>query len=140
MNPKKLLKMAKKWQKVAAAQGRRSSRNSDDFGVSNIANKGHFFVYTREGKRFMVPLGYLESTVFQEILKISEEEFGLPSHGPITLPFDAVFMEYVVSCLGRRLSEDAEREMFNSILVNYRSNCTLIPDQQHMLQPLVCSF
>ena len=40
---------------------------------------------------------------------MSEEEFGLPGNGPITLPCDAVFMEYALSliqgCVDRHLQE-----------------------------------
>ncbi|KAM0942303.1 putative small auxin-up RNA [Dioscorea sansibarensis] len=132
MNPKKLLKMAKKWQKITSS--------STTTAMNTIADKGHFFVYTLEKKRFMVPLAYLESIVFQELLKISEEEFGLSFDGPITLPCDAVFMEYVLSSLGRRMSEEAEREIVNYILDNYSSSCTLLPVQQMQQQPVVFSF
>ncbi|KAJ0960310.1 hypothetical protein J5N97_001881 [Dioscorea zingiberensis] len=91
--------MARKWQKVAAL-GRRISPRADecsDFDsciTSSVPEKGHFFIYSLEGKRFMVPLAYLDNDIFKELLKTSEEEFGLPSDGPITMPCDAVFMEF----------------------------------------------
>ncbi|KAJ0960312.1 hypothetical protein J5N97_001883 [Dioscorea zingiberensis] len=86
--------MARKWQKVASFKRKISSPRADehsDFNAcsTSVAEKGHFNVYTSEGKRFMVPVAYLNNAVFKELLKISEEEFGLPGDGPITLPCDA---------------------------------------------------
>ncbi|KAJ0963996.1 hypothetical protein J5N97_029118 [Dioscorea zingiberensis] len=91
--------MARKWQKVSSLKRKISSPRTDecaDFSAcstSSVAEKGHFFVYTSDGKRFMVPLAYLDNNIFKELLKISEEEFGLPGDGPITLPCDAASME-----------------------------------------------
>ncbi|KAL5983618.1 hypothetical protein ACLOJK_017706 [Asimina triloba] len=74
-------------------------------------SKGHFIIYTTYGRRFAVPLAYQKSPIFQELLKMSEDEFGLPSNGPITMPFDAVFMDYIVSFLQRVVPEDLERAL-----------------------------
>ncbi|CAF1928725.1 unnamed protein product, partial [Brassica oleracea] len=41
----------------------------------------------------------VDNSVFQVLLKISEEEFGLPTEGPITLPFDSVFLEYLIKLI-----------------------------------------
>ncbi|CAL9109208.1 unnamed protein product, partial [Musa textilis] len=52
------------------------------------------------GRRFVVPIAYLKSNIFQELLRMSEEEFGVPvGDRPITLPCDAAFMEHVVASL-----------------------------------------
>ncbi|CAL9109222.1 unnamed protein product, partial [Musa textilis] len=73
---------------------------SGSSGTSRVARKGHFAVYTREGRRFVVPIAYLKSNIFQELLRMSEEEFGVPvGDRPITLPCDAAFMEHVVASL-----------------------------------------
>ncbi|KAH7669126.1 Small auxin-up RNA protein [Dioscorea alata] len=109
--------MARKWQISVL----RKSSEKGSSSTAAVANKGHFTVYTSEGKRFIVPLVYLESNVFKELLKISEEEYGLPRNGPITLPCDAVFMEYVLCLLRRRISEDMERALLiGSILVPHQ--------------------
>ncbi|KAH7692298.1 Small auxin-up RNA protein [Dioscorea alata] len=59
----------------------------NECSTSSVAEKGHFFVYTSEGKRYMVPLAYLENNIFKELLKISEENLGCPamvlSHCPV---------------------------------------------------------
>lgn len=50
--------------------------------------KGHFAVYVGESqRRFVVPLSYLNHPLFQELLHLSEEEFGY-SHptGGLTIP------------------------------------------------------
>uniref|UniRef100_A0A2C9U063 Uncharacterized protein n=2 Tax=Manihot esculenta TaxID=3983 RepID=A0A2C9U063_MANES len=60
-------------------------------------SKGRFVVYSIDRKRFVVPLTYLRSKIFRELFRLSEEVFGLPKDGPITLPCDGAFMEYVLS-------------------------------------------
>jgi len=44
-----------------------------DVCSTSVADKGHFVVYTSDSKRGMVPLGYLESIIFVELLKMSED-------------------------------------------------------------------
>ncbi|CAH8353603.1 unnamed protein product [Eruca vesicaria subsp. sativa] len=117
MNTKKLLKMAKKWQQRAALHRKRISfqRSSTSTRSSTAVEKGCFVVYTADGSRFAFPLSYLSNTVFQELLKIAEEEFGLPTGGPITLPFDSVFMEYLIKLMELRMDGDTERALLMSI-------------------------
>ncbi|XP_074561538.1 auxin-responsive protein SAUR64-like [Curcuma longa] len=120
LNPKKLIKMVRKWQKVAALGRRRitsdyRSGEEQRCSAASVASKGHVFVYTADGKRFMVPLKYLSSTVFRELLRRSEEEFGLPTDGPITLPCGAACMESVISLLHSRGTRDVERVVLESI-------------------------
>lgn len=103
ISPKKLVKMARKWQKVAAIKRKRISFQRDHGNVyaiastssSSVVDKGHFVVYTADKRRFVFPLLYLDTQIFRELLRLSKEEFGLPSDGPIVLPFDAVFMDYI---------------------------------------------
>nr|DAD46608.1 TPA_asm: hypothetical protein HUJ06_016545 [Nelumbo nucifera] len=102
INHKKLVAMARKWQKLAAIGRRRISSARATMHRRSAANwwpmiKGHFVVYTADNGRFVIPLAYLSNPIFIELLRISEEEFGLPSDGPITLPCDAVFVEYIIS-------------------------------------------
>ncbi|MCD9559575.1 hypothetical protein HAX54_017625 [Datura stramonium] len=56
--------------------------------ISSIVEKGHFVVYTTDQARFSIPLAYLLNEIIRQLLNMSEEEFGLPSGGPITLPCD----------------------------------------------------
>lgn len=99
-----------------------------------VANKGHFVVYTIDDARFMVPLAFLKRRIFQELLKISEEEFGLPGNGPITLVCGAAFMDYILALLQRQMSRDVERALIDSIEANRCSSlCGLGFHQQRIV-------
>ncbi|KAG8650418.1 hypothetical protein MANES_07G038733v8 [Manihot esculenta] len=117
----KLLKLARKWQKMAAIRRRRitSSQNVGSTDTASVAEKGHFVVYSTDKKRFLLPLEYLNNEIIKELLNMAEEEFGLQSEGPLTLPCDADLMEYAVALLRRRATKDVER----ALLVFIASNC-----------------
>lgn len=107
ISPKKLIRMTRKWQEIAYIERKRVSYlrmgdvNTTNCNTSTVAERGHFVVYTRDQRRFVMPLAYLYTSIFHELFKMSEEEFGLSSKGPITLPCDAVFMNYVVLLIQR---------------------------------------
>ncbi|EXB95379.1 hypothetical protein L484_014352 [Morus notabilis] len=123
ISAKKLIKMARKWQKIAARSRRRISlpRNNKDIvddencTSSFVVKKGHFVVYTTDEKRFVMPLAYLKHNILRELFKMSEEEFGVSSDGPIRLPCDAVFMEYVVTLIKRGVAKDFEKALIRSM-------------------------
>ncbi|KAL6526029.1 hypothetical protein OROHE_015553 [Orobanche hederae] len=55
---------------------------------NGVVPKGHFPVYVGEThRRFVIPLCYLKHPVFQELLQLSEQEFGY-NHpmGGLTIP------------------------------------------------------
>nr|GMD71775.1 auxin-responsive protein SAUR68-like [Ipomoea batatas] len=115
--------MAHKWQKFVAIRRRRISfskqnKEVDSCSTSSAVNKGHFVIYTADQKRFVIPLSFLDNKIIRQLLEMSEEEFGLPSDGPITLPCDAVFMKYIISLLTR----GASTELQNALLVSVTSN------------------
>ncbi|CAA6663261.1 unnamed protein product [Spirodela intermedia] len=87
---KRLLQMARKWHRIAVAGDEGSPRPNRP--SSSAPSKGSFVVYSRDGGRFVVPLAYLNTFIFRELLEMSEEEFGLPSDGPIVMPCDAAVM------------------------------------------------
>ncbi|KAK6946514.1 Small auxin-up RNA [Dillenia turbinata] len=124
INPKRLIELARKWQKRAASAGKRISlprRNvidADDSSTSSEACKGHFVVYTNDQRRFVIPLLYLNNHVFIELLRMSEEEFGLPSDGPITLPCDAA---YILLIIQRGAEKDPARALLSSVSTNCHS-------------------
>ncbi|KAL8188694.1 hypothetical protein R6Q57_029714 [Mikania cordata] len=105
LTPKKILKMARHCHRVATEGG------------STVAHKGHFVVYTIDHNRFVIPLHYLNNNIFRELLKRSEDEFGLPTNGPITLPCDSSLMKYLVNVVERALTIE-----FEDILVSIFSN------------------
>ncbi|KAF8410333.1 hypothetical protein HHK36_002860 [Tetracentron sinense] len=146
INPKRLIQMARKWQKVAAVGKKRilPSRNNGNVDADDrnklVADKGHFVVYTTDRRRFVIPLEYLNKDIFIELLKMSEEEFGLPSDGPITLPCDALLMEYIVSLVQRRVSKDLEKGLLISIATGRCSSSSFLHQGQTKQQLLIHGF
>ncbi|KAL1218784.1 Auxin-responsive protein SAUR67 [Cardamine amara subsp. amara] len=140
MNTKKLLKMAKKWQQRAALKRKRISfpRSNSTTTSSTASKKGCFVVYTADKMRFAFPISYLSNSIFQELLKISEEEFGLPTERPITLPFDSFFLEYLIKLIERRMDRDTEKALLMSISSAKRSlQCSLQQQEHSCIQQLV---
>ncbi|KAK8965189.1 hypothetical protein KSP40_PGU005814 [Platanthera guangdongensis] len=90
--------------KIAALRRRRA-----------VAMKGHVFVRSGDGRRFLVPLSYLTTSIFRELLRISEEEYGLRCDGPIMMPCDASTMEYIISLLRCCAPLDVEMALLLSI-------------------------
>jgi hypothetical protein len=84
-------------------------------------------MYTADGRRFEVPLVYLSTALFGEILKMSQEEFGFASDGKITLPCDAAVLEYVMSLLRRNASTDVENALLRSVVTLCHSNGSVVP-------------
>nr|GMD43482.1 auxin-responsive protein SAUR68-like [Ipomoea batatas] len=131
--------MAKKWQKFAAIRRKRISfpkqnEGTDGCSTSSVVSKGHFVVYTADQKRFVVPLAFLDNEIIRQLLVMSEEEFGLPSDGPITLPCDAIFLEYIISLLSR----GARNELQNALLLSVTSSrCSSVLLQEGRNQQLV---
>jgi hypothetical protein len=137
IHPKKLAQLAKKCQRmlVSGSGARRrqaSDMNNDEccsITSSVVADEGHCMVYTTDGARYEVPLAYLDTTVFAELLRMPEEEFGFASHGDegrITLPCDATMMDYVLCLVRRDASEEVEKAFLSSIAGHchsYNASC-----------------
>ncbi|CBI37771.3 unnamed protein product, partial [Vitis vinifera] len=141
ISPKKLIRMARKWQKMAALGRKRISlqRINKESCSTSVANKGHFVVYTADQRCFMIPLVYFSNNIFRELFKMSEEDFELPSNGPITLPCDLVFMEYIIPLIQQGMAKDIEKALLFSIAT---SRCSLSSSHQgHMgHQLLLCGY
>nr|GMD46598.1 auxin-responsive protein SAUR68-like [Ipomoea batatas] len=134
--------MAHKWQKFVAIRRRRisfSKQNEevDSCSTSSAVNKGHFVIYTADQKRFVIPLSFLDNKIIRQLLEMSEEEFGLPSDGPITLPCDAVFMKYIISLLTRGVSTELQNALLVSVTSNRCSSASLHQGWRNQ-QFLVC--
>ena len=121
---KRLVQMAKKWQRMAALARKRltSTPMKEAEGScgtsSSMASKGHCVVYSADGRRFQVPLAYLGTAVFGELLMMSQEEFGFSSdEGRITLPCDAAVMEYAICLLRRGVSAEVEKAFLNTMVM-----------------------
>ncbi|CAN4126894.1 unnamed protein product [Withania somnifera] len=131
LSAKKLIKMARRWQKFAAKQRKRISfprsgsdedccTTSSSSSSSSILEKGHFVVYTADQARFAIPLAYLETEVVRQLLILSEKEFGLPSDGPIALPCDSAFMSYIILLIKKGV---AAGDLHKAFLLSIPSCC-----------------
>ncbi|KAK3129542.1 hypothetical protein QOZ80_6BG0481310 [Eleusine coracana subsp. coracana] len=123
ISAKRLVQMAKKWQRIATlARKRLTSIPAKEieglsFPSTSVASMGHCVVYSVDGRRFEVPLVYLGTTVFGELLSQAQEEFGFSSEdGRITLPCDATVMEYMMCLLRRDASEEIETALLSSMV------------------------
>ncbi|MCD7468278.1 hypothetical protein HAX54_006299 [Datura stramonium] len=127
--------MARKWQKFAAMQRKMISfpRNGTDAdscstSSSSIVEKGHFVVYTADQIRFAIPLVYLENEIIRQLLNMSEEEFGLPSGEPITLPCDSAFMDYIILLIKKGV---AAGDLHKALLLSIPSCCCCSTSSLH---------
>ncbi|KAE8656474.1 indole-3-acetic acid-induced protein ARG7-like [Hibiscus syriacus] len=109
ISSKKLAALARKWKTMTGIRRRISIPRIN----CKLARAYHFVVYYVEEGRFVVPLAYLRTRVFKELFRLLEEEFGSPKDGPITLPCDAVILEYVISLVERRNTEMLEKAFFD---------------------------
>ncbi|KAJ0086700.1 hypothetical protein Patl1_06815 [Pistacia atlantica] len=147
ISPKKLIKMAKKWQKVAAIKPRRISLpkatgvvDSESCSTSSVIEKGHFVVYTADQRRFVIPLKYLKNDIIRGLFTMAEDEFGLPSGGPITLPCDAIIMEYAVSLIQRHATKDVEKALLMSLATGRCLPSSHLHQEQSNQPSLICSL
>ncbi|KAH1122728.1 hypothetical protein J1N35_005888 [Gossypium stocksii] len=132
ISTKKLIKMARKWNKIAAIERKRitSPRSNNpmmanaDNSNKSVVGKGYFVAYTMDKKLFLIPLAFLNNSIFQVLLKMSEEEFGLSSNRPSTFLCDSVIMSYIVLLVRRGLAKDLEKAVVNSITSNSCSSCS----------------
>ncbi|KAK3412535.1 hypothetical protein EUGRSUZ_I01275 [Eucalyptus grandis] len=146
ISTKKLIRMARKWQKMAAGGRKRisfhrtnSKSASANANRSSVAQKGHFVVYTTDERRFVIPLSFLNNEIVRTLFSVSEEEFGIPCDGPITLPIDALSMEYILSLVRRGLTKDQENALLMSFNRQSCSSSLAFNQALGNLEMLVCS-
>ncbi|XP_031493049.1 auxin-induced protein 6B-like [Nymphaea colorata] len=73
-----------------------SGEDADDACKSHVP-KGYLAVYVgSEERRFIIPLGYLNHSIFRALLKKAEEEFGFSSNGGIRLPCESLLFEHIL--------------------------------------------
>ena len=114
-------KVWRKLNKTLIAIGRkRVTSNADGYAThapkcktSSGADKGNFVIYTVDQTRFVIPLDYLCHGIFQVLFKRSEEKYGHSSDGPITLPCDAIFMEYAILLIERGVGKGLEKDLLS---------------------------
>ncbi|KAJ1693027.1 hypothetical protein LUZ63_009725 [Rhynchospora breviuscula] len=131
LSSKKLVQMVKKWQKMAVLGRRRLiferqlSHHDADQCTSRRAEKGHFVVYAIDGKRFMIPLDYLNTRIVMQLFQLSEDEFDHTVDGPIMLPCEAEFVDYALGLIRRGMSEEIERALLSSVLLPHQHACSV---------------
>ncbi|KAK0581069.1 hypothetical protein LWI29_009624 [Acer saccharum] len=108
----------------------------ESYSKVSLAEKGHFVIYTFDRKRFVIPLAYLSNGIFLELLKLSEEEFGLSSDEPITLPCDAAFMTCIVSQIKQGAAKGLDKAFLDSIITRHCTFSAAFPEEQ---QSFFCS-
>jgi hypothetical protein len=143
VSAKRLSQMIKKWRRVAAVRRKRlmwTAAKEVDECCTSVAVKGHCAMYTADGRRFEVPLVCLSKMIIQELLRMSQDEFGFTSDGRITLPCDATMMEYVMCLLRRNASEEVERAFLSSVVMPCRYGNGLEPSMGVIQQVAVSSF
>lgn len=135
LSGKKLIRMARKWQRLTAIKRKRIS-----FPRKPVADKGHFVAYSADNKRFQIPLLYLNNDIFRELFKWAEKEFGLPNDGPITFPCDAVFMEYAISLIQRQVDKGIEKALSMSIATGLCLYSSYVDQDQRDRGLVICGF
>ncbi|XP_016691055.2 auxin-responsive protein SAUR67 [Gossypium hirsutum] len=131
---RKLIKLARKWQKLAAIKRKRIT-------FSNTSSmEGHFVVYSADEKRFMLPLEYLKNEIVMELFNLAEAEFGIPSNGHLKLPFDSTFMEYAIELIKRKASKEVEKALIMSIVTGHCSSSLNLNQQETNQQLPIWSF
>jgi hypothetical protein len=79
---KRLAQMARKWQRLAALASKSlmptpaKEIEEPSCSTSSVAGKGHYIVYSADGRWFEVPLVYLGTTVFSGLLDMLQAEFS----------------------------------------------------------------
>ncbi|CAH8258328.1 unnamed protein product [Arabidopsis lyrata] len=68
--------------------------------------RGYFAVYTNEGKRFVLPLDYLNHRMLQVLLEMAEDEFGTTIDGPLKVPCDGSLLDHIIMLVRRSKSHD----------------------------------
>ncbi|KDP29984.1 hypothetical protein JCGZ_18751 [Jatropha curcas] len=147
IGPKKLLKLTRKWQKIAAIRRKQIAlpqtiRNTytSSCSTSPMAEKGHFVVYSDDQKRFLLPLEYLNNEIIRQLFDMAEEEFGLPTTGHITLPCDAEVMEYAIALIKQNVNTDVQRALLMSIASSFCSSFFYLQNKETVHQLPICSF
>ncbi|BAF25755.1 Os09g0546300 [Oryza sativa Japonica Group] len=142
ISAKRLVQLAKKWQRMAALGRKRvmaAAQETEECSTS-VAVKGHCVMYTADGRRFEVPLVYLGMRVFIELLRMSQEEFGFTSDGRIMLPCDAAEMEYAMCLLKRNASADVVNALLSSMLTSCRYTATEVMHVEALILIPLCGL
>lgn len=95
-------------------------------------------MYTNEGKRFVLPLDYLNHPMLQVLLEMAEDEFGTTIDGPLKVPCDGSLLDHIIMLVRRSKSHDYDdvEKSSTSSSCKGASTSSLFRGQSH-LQSLV---
>lgn len=77
---------------------------------------------------------------------MSEEEFGLPADGPIKLPCEAAFMEYIVYLIQRHVDLEVQQALVLSVAPAMKCSCdsslfsSTAPVAENGRPVMICGF
>ncbi|KAI4350233.1 hypothetical protein L6164_004707 [Bauhinia variegata] len=152
ISSEKIIEMSRKWRKHVTTRKRRkrisrprtwenaNGKAKCSSSISNKAAKGHFVVYSTDQRRFMLPLIYLNTEIFRELFKLAEEEFGLSSNVPLTLPCEGTVLEYVIMLIQRNVAKDLEEAVLMSVATTACQSTLHLHQQQILLANLFVDF
>lgn len=69
---------------------------------------------------------------------MSEEEFGLPSSGPITFLCDAAFIEYIISPVEQFIANDLKKALLTAISNGYCLATSNLTQERENLKLAIC--
>ncbi|XP_037438300.1 auxin-responsive protein SAUR36-like [Triticum dicoccoides] len=143
VSAKRIAQLAKKWQRVAYLSRKQltmtATKEAEGCSMA-VAGKSHCVMYTTDDeRRFEVPLAYLGTMIFRELIHMSQEEFGLVSgDGRMMLPCDATATEYIMSLLGRNASVEVEKAFLSSMAMPCHHTSCVAPSPGVNQQMAVC--
>ncbi|KAK4390883.1 UNVERIFIED_CONTAM: Auxin-responsive protein SAUR36 [Sesamum calycinum] len=103
--------------------------------VGKWKRRGSFVVYSKDNKRFVVPLRYLNHPIFRVLLEMAEEEYGLTADGPLQVPLEKELVEYILCLLRKHPTEEVEKAVLS--LASCRGATLQAPNQERMGTPVV---
>lgn len=132
--------MGWKWQKEVTSYQRKRILWRKNQENATKAEKGHFVVYSTDKRRFVLPLLYLKNNIFRELFKLAEEEFGLCSNVPLTLPCEATLIEYVITLIQRNVTKDMEQAVLTFVTTSRCQSYFDLHHRERTNQHLLCSY
>lgn len=132
--------MARKWHKHAIEQRERRVTQKSCSVLTKAEKKGHFVIYSTDKMRFVLPLVYLENNIFKQLFKLAEEEFGVCTNMPLTLPFDAKVIKYLITLVQGNAAKDLDEAVLVSLTSSTQCQAYLDIHQQQINQHLLCNL
>ncbi|EEF39766.1 conserved hypothetical protein [Ricinus communis] len=131
ISAKKLLKLPRKWQKMAAIRRKRIALPQTNYASEDTSSCS---TSSRAEKE------YLNNEVIRELFNMAEDEFGLPSKGPLTLPCEAELMEFAIGLIKQQVTRDVEMALLTSIANSCSSSSFHLQQQVTSHQLPICSY